>query len=311
MSEMTDLNALRVFSAVAARRSFVGAAAALGIPKATVSRKVQALEARLGLRLLHRTTRRVSLTEAGAAFLERCEAVEEAVAEAEAVVAELGGAPRGTLRVSAPFTLTQGFIAPYLPEFLARHPGLSVRLTLKNDVEDLAGRGVDVAISPWPPGDVRLVARRLGALAQGLYAAPGYLARRGHPRRPAELAGHPALAYTGGGEPGRSFLLASRGRTVEVPCAAVLACNDFTPLRAAAVAGAGVMLAAHDRVAEDVAAGRLARVLPAWDGPPIEIRAIYASRAGLAPKVKAFVEFMAEVAARLERPRRPRPARSG
>lgn len=301
MNETIDLGELRVFAAVAARRSFVGAAGALRMPKATVSRKVQALEARLGLRLLQRTTRRVSLTEAGAAFLERCEAVEEALAEAEAVVAQHGAAPRGTLRITAPSSLVRLLVTPVLPGLLARHPELRIHLTLKNEVEDLVGKGVNLALSPWPPGDGRHLARVLGTVEQGCYASPAYLARHGAPRRPEDLARHRILLYTGGPEARPEWTLQRKGRAVTVPVAPVFAANALPPIHDAAVAGLGIAMAWTTLLEEELRAGRLRRVLPAWSGPPVTLRALYPSRVGLAPKVRAALDYLHEATVHLRR----------
>ena len=304
-----DLGEMRVFAAVAARRSFVGAARALHVPKATVSRKVRALEDRLGVRLLQRTTRRVSLTEVGALFQERCARIEEEVAAAEAAVGKFSDRPRGTLRVTCPYTLAREVLLPSLPEFLARYPDVRFWLTLRNEPEDLVAKGADVALSPWPLADSTHSARRVGATRTGLFASPAYLRRRGTPRSPADLEGHDALLYAGGGAPARfEWTLRRAGRSVAVPLAPVLVCNDSTPLEAAALAGAGVLLAAHWSAVRRVAARELVPVLPGWDGPEVEVRAVFPTRHGLVPKVRVFLDFLVErTAAR----RAAAPARRG
>jgi DNA-binding transcriptional LysR family regulator len=290
-----DLNDLGVFGAVASRRSFAAAAEALRIPKATVSRKVKSLEERLGLRLLERTTRRVSLTEVGAALLERWARIEEEAAEARAVVESYGAGPRGTLRVTAPYTVGREILSPILPEFLARYPELQVVLLLQNAPTDLIDRGVDVAVWPWPLGDTGLATRLLIRRVPSFYASPGYLKRRGRPERPEELSGHDALLYVGGaGTPRHEWTLHRGSREVTVPIRPVLACNDLAPLRDAAAGGAGILLADALTVLERVRRGELVPVLPGWAGRPIELRAVFPSRRGLAPKVRAFVDFLAE-----------------
>ena len=298
-----DLNEMRVFAAVAARRSFVGAARALRMPKATVSRKVQALEERLGARLLQRTTRRVSLTEVGAVFYERCARIEEEIAEAERAVDKLGARPRGTLRVTAPYTLAREALLPAVPEFLRRYPEIRLWLTLKNEPEDLVGRGVDVALSPWPLSDSSHAARLLGTAHSGLFASPAYLRRRGAPRSPADLPGHDVLLYSGG--PGASrfeWTLRQGARSVVVPLAPVLVCNDATPLEAAAAAGAGILLATPLALSDRVRSKALVPVLPSWSGPDVEVRALFPTRTGMLPKVRVFVDFLVErVAPRLGR----------
>jgi DNA-binding transcriptional LysR family regulator len=304
MNETIDLKELRAFAAVAARRSFVAAAAALRMPKATVSRKVQTLEARLGVRLLQRTTRRVSLTEAGAAFLEGCQAVEEALAEAEAVVERHGAAPRGVLRVTAPSSLVRLLVTPILPGFLARYPEVSVQLTLKNEVEDLVGKGVNVALSPWPPGDGRHLARVLGVVEQGCFASPDYLARHGEPRRPEDLARHRALHYDGGPGARPEWTLQRGRRAVTVPLRVAFVANAIPPLQDAAVAGVGIVMTWTTMLEGELRAGRLRRILPGWSGPPVTLRALYPSRVGMPPKVRVMLDYLVETTEPLRRPGR-------
>jgi DNA-binding transcriptional LysR family regulator len=294
-SSAPDLNEMRVFGAVATRRSFVGAARALGMPKATVSRKVKALEDRLGVRLLQRTTRRVSVTEVGSAFLERCQRIEEEIADAQAVVGLFGGRPRGTLRVTAPYTVTREFLAPILPEFLSRYPEVRVLLMLRNEPLDLVGRGVDVALWPWALGDTSYATRLIARAQPSFFASPDYLRRRGRPARPEDLSSHDVLLYVGGGGTTRhEWTLHRGGRTVTVPVNPLLACNDLAPLRAAAVAGSGILLAPEVTVPEALRRKELVPVLPEWAGPVTEVRAVFPSRSGLAPKVRAFVDFLVE-----------------
>ncbi len=300
MSEtIRDLEELRVFAAVASRRSFVGAATTLGIPKATVSRKVQALEARLGARLLQRSTRRVSLTEAGSVFLDRCADVEAAVAAAEDALTRHGAVPRGTLRVTAPHGLAQALVMPGVPGFLARYPEIRLWLTVKNDTEDLVGKGQDVAITPWPVTDSNHVARALGSVDVGLYASPAYLARRGRPRVPADLSEHATLLHRGVGVAPTEWTLRRGDRVVHVPLAPVLVANDNGPLHAAARGDCGIALLDRVTTAAEVSSRALVRVLPEWAGPPITLRAVYASRVGLPPKLRVFLDFLAERARRL------------
>lgn len=294
---MRDLNEMLVFAAVASRGSFIGASRALGIPKATVSRKVQDLEERLGVRLLQRTTRRITLTEAGKAFHEHCLRIEAEVEDAETVVSHLRGTPRGLLRVSAPFTLANILLVPALPEFLARHPDVSVALTLRNDFEDLIKQGTDVALTVLPLPDSSYSARVLGRVALRLYAGSDYLRRKGTPETPQELAGHATLVLAALARPGSvSWTLGSKGRQVEVMLKPVLLANDQTPIQAALLAGSGIALAPEGMVRSEVAAGRVLPVLPDWSGPTLEVRAVYASKRGLLPRVRLFLDFLVEKA---------------
>jgi LysR family transcriptional regulator for bpeEF and oprC len=290
-----DLNELRVFGAVAARRSFVAAARALRIPTATVSRKVKSLEERLGVRLLQRTTRRVTPTDVGAALLERCQRIEDEVAEAEALVGSHRAAPRGTLHVTTPYTLGRELLAPLLPEFLARYPDLRVVLMLRNETDDLIARGVDVAVWPWPLRASNYATRLVLRGHPSFYASPAYLARRGRPATPQDLSSHDVLLYVGGeGAPRHEWTLRRGDRTLTVPVKPLLACNDFGPLRAAAAGGAGIILADAFMIRDRLRRKELVPVLPGWAGPPIDVRAVFPSRSGLAPKVRVFVEFLVE-----------------
>ncbi|HEX9181295.1 MAG TPA: LysR family transcriptional regulator [Burkholderiales bacterium] len=290
-----------VFAAVASGGSFIGASRDLGIPKATVSRKVQDLENRLGVRLLQRTTRRISLTEAGRAFHEHCLRIQAEVEDAEAAVSEIRGTPRGLLKVSAPYTLANILLVPSLPEFLARHPGVTVALTLGSDFGDLIRQGTDVALTALPLPDSSYAARVLGRVALRLYASPAYLRVKPAPASPRDLAQHAALVFSPLTRPGSvSWTLTCGGRQVEVPLAPLLLVNDAAPIRAALLAGSGIAMMTEDLVRADVAAGRLQEVLPEWSGPALEVRAVYASRRGLLPRVRLFVDFLAEKAQALK-----------
>lgn len=295
---MADLNEMLIFAAVGSHGGFIAAARALGIPKATVSRKVQDLERRLGARLLQRTTRRMTLTEAGEAFLEYCARVQSEIENAEIAVSRMRAAPRGLLRVSAPFTLGNLLLLPALPEFLARYPDVSVALTMRNDFEDLIKQGVDVALTALPIPDSSYTAMLLGKARFKLYASPGYLARRGKPQAPRDLADHATLLFGPLTRPGHHvWILESGGRRFTAALRPVLICNDMTPLLRALHAGAGITMTSEALAQEDVSAGRLVPVLPDWSGPLIEARAVYASRKGLLPRVRVFLDFLAEKAA--------------
>lgn len=284
-----------IFAAVASRGSFIGASRDLGVPKATVSRKVQDLENRLGVRLLQRTTRRMTLTEAGGAFHEHCLRIQEEVEDAEGAVSQIRGTPRGLLRVSAPFTLANILLVPALPEFLARHPAVSVALTLRNDFEDLIKQGTDVALTVLPLPDSSYSARVLARITLRLYANPDYLRRNGTPAAPGDLARHATLVFAPLTRPGSvSWTLESTGREVEVPLKPVLLANDAAPLQAALFAGSGIAMGAELMFSRDVAAGRLEPVLPEWSGPTLEARAVYASKRGLLPRVRLFLDFLVE-----------------
>jgi len=288
-----DLNDMRIFAAVGSRRSFTAAGADLGMPKATVSRKIRNLEHRLGVRLLLRSTRKVSLTDAGRAFLERCLRIEDEISDAEAAVRRLGSGPRGTLRVSAPFSLSRALVLPFLPDFLRQYPEVRVSLTLRNEPEDLVGRGAEVALTPWPLPPSRHATRLLGTMPTRLYASPAYLDRRGIPKTPHDLSNHPTLLYAGGGGPARlAWTLSAGARSDSVSLSPALVSNDYAPLHAAALAGVGIVMSTRLMSEDAVRSGALAPVLPEWTGPAIEVRVIFPGRSSLFPRTRAFIDML-------------------
>jgi len=293
---MRDLNEILIFEAVASRGSFIAASRALDIPKATVSRKVQDLETRLGVRLLQRSTRRMALTEAGVAFHEHCARIAVEVEDAETAVGRLKGAVRGTLRLRAPFTMARLYLVPQLPEFLAHYPDLHVELMLRNEFEDVISHGADVALTALPLPDSSYSARLLGTATAGLYASPSYLERRGTPGHPEDLAHHAALVFAPLARPGQiQWALESGTRQANVAVVPLLAANDFTPLYHALLAGIGICLVPDYFAQADLQAGRLVRVLPQWSGPGIEAKAVYPSRRGMLPKVRVFLDFLSDI----------------
>jgi LysR family transcriptional regulator for bpeEF and oprC len=290
-----DLNELRLFGAVGSRRSFASAAKALRVPTTTVSRKIKSLEDRLGVRLLERNTRRVSLTEVGAALLARWTRVEEELVEAGALVESFGDQPRGTLRITAPFTMGREYLMPILPEFMARFPGLKLVLLLRNEPESLIERSVDLAVWPWPAQAAGCATRIVFKGRPVLFASPAYLERRGRPQSPQDLASHDVLLYIGGpGSPRHEWTLRCGSGTATVKLDPAMACNDFAPLRAAAVAGTGVLMAGEFMIRDELRRRELVPILPGWEGPPLEVRAVFPSRSGLSPKVRLFIDFLVE-----------------
>jgi DNA-binding transcriptional LysR family regulator len=288
-----DLNDMRVFAAVGTQKSFTGAGKRLGMPKATVSRKIRDLERRLGVRLLQRTTRKVGLTDAGRAFLERCLRIEDEISDAEAAVRRLGSGPRGTLRVSAPFSLCRALLLPLLPDFLRQYPEVRVALTLKNEPEDLVGRGAEVALTPWPIPSTNFATRLLGTMVPRLYASPAYLDRRGRPATPHDLTNHPTLVYAGGGGLTRLAWPLSDGRATEsIALFPALVSNDYAPLHAAALAGVGIVGSTRLMAEDAIRSGALVPVLPEWNGPPMEVRALFPGRSSLFPRARAFIDLL-------------------
>lgn len=286
-----DLNELLIFAKVVQAGSFTAAAAALRMPKSTVSRKVSELEARVGAQLLQRTTRKLRLTEVGRAYFERCERVVAEAELAEELVTRMQASPHGLLRVTAPLNFP--VLGPLAAEFLARYPEVRLELVCTDRQVDLVAEGFDVAVRAGRLSDSTLIARRLGSIERVVVASPAYVEAHGAPRRPADLERHDCLVF-GGGREGNLWSLQSGSRSVTVPVRARMVVNDFDMLHAAALAGSGVtMLNAHT-CAEDLAAGRLRRILPGWNSPGTPVHALYPGSRHLSPKVSAFVDFLRE-----------------
>jgi DNA-binding transcriptional LysR family regulator len=284
-------NEIACFVEVARRLSFARAAEQLGLHVSGVSRIVAALESRLGVRLLQRTTRQVGLTEAGRSHLARCEALLAELAEAESAASALGGDLRGRLRVSIPSGFGLTHITPAVSLFIAAHPQLSLDLHLSNRNVDLVEEGFDLAIRVGALRDSRLVARRLGDSRRILVASADYLARRGTPKRPADLPAHACLVLEIGALAER-WDLQRRGVRENVRAGTQLRSNNALALLDACRAGAGITLLPQFVVAADLAEGRLERVLPAWAAAEQGIFAIYPGNRFIPAKVRAFVEFV-------------------
>jgi DNA-binding transcriptional LysR family regulator len=300
-----DLNELAIFGAVAERCSFTDGARALQLPKASVSRRVRSLEARLGIRLLQRTTRRVTVTEAGEALLKRWHLIEQQLEEADVAIGRLRGTPRGLLRVAAGSTLMAEWIAPLAALFLARHPTVRVELLSVGDPVGMVGRGADLAIAHAHKEDSSRVTRLLAKAPTGLYASRNYLARHGTPETPEALVDHVALWLGLGPGVPRDWRLWRGRRQVTVPLAPRLIANDLRPLLAALQAGTGVLAAPAVTVADLVASGQVLRLFPDWSLPSLEVRAVFPSRTGLSPRTRLFLDLLVEHGAALFAPPPP------
>lgn len=296
---MDTLDAMRVFVAVVERNGFSAAAQALDISTAGVTRQIAALEKRLSARLLNRTTRRVSPTSTGAAYYTRCV---QLLAEFDALEASIGAqalAPSGRLRINAPVSYAIARLGPLLAGYHARYPQVTLDLTLSDRLVDMVEDGYDVAIRITRQPGPSLIARQLGQARISLCAAPAYLAARGRPRQPEDLADHECLGYSywSGGD---TWPLRGPRGEVAVPVQGGLRANNGEVLREAAIAGMGIIVQPDFLVAEALADGRLERVLPDWDVPPVGIFAVYTSRNHLAPKVRSFIDYLVEALAAAE-----------
>jgi len=285
-----DLNELLVFAHVAQAGSFTRASASLAMPKSTVSRKVAALERRLGARLIQRTTRHMTLTEAGRAYFSHCQRVLLEADAAERAVGHLQRSPRGLLRVAAPANLGL-LLGPLVAAYLRTYPEVELALVCSNRNVDLIEDGFDLAIQLGPIADSSLVARSLFGVPSMLVASPDYRERRGVPARPEDLPAHPCLAI-GSGPFYRSLHLTRGSRVVRVPIKGPLKVNDFDILREAALGGLGIALLPSWRCADDLASGRLEQLLGQWVAPVVPMHVVHHGARAIAPHARAFVDLL-------------------
>lgn len=289
---MDRLDAMHAFTRVVTLGSYAEAARALGLTRSAVSKAVAGLEARLGVRLLERTTRRVAPTEVGLAYHERCAELLGRLEESELLVARLHAEPRGVLKINAPVSFGALHLGPLLAEFLAAHPAIRLELTLTDRFVDPVEEGVDVTIRIAALEDSSLIARRLAPARRVLVAAPVYLAAQGEPVAPEDLVHHRCLTY-GHSTTGRRWRLLRDGRPVAVPAGAVLCSNNGDVLRAAALAGQGITLLPTFLVGPDIEAGRLRPVLPGFPPTALAVSALYTASRYLAAKTRAVIDFLA------------------
>lgn len=291
---MQDLNDMLYFAEVVERGGFAAAGRTLGLPKSRLSRRVAELEARLGVRLLQRTTRKLSLTAVGEVYLRHCNAMrDEALAAADAV-AQMRVEPCGTLRISCPVTLAQSTLGYLVPRFLARHPLVKIDMRVTNRVVDLVEEGIDIALRVRPTLDDSgsLVIKNLGSSGGQLLASPALLARQGRPDKPEDLHTLDTVAmscidgrtsWTLLGPEGRTFVLQHQPRYVA---------DDLQTLKLAMLAGTGMGFLPESLSAAEQQAQLLVPVLPGWTTMPGVAHAVFASRRGQVPAVRSFLDFL-------------------
>ena len=292
---MDRLSAMEAFVRVVEAGSFVAAADRLGISTSSLSRLVADLEQHLGARLLNRTTRRLSLTESGQAYYERCVTLLADVAEAEAVAGQSAAQARGTLRLTCSYSMAEQTVAPAIAAFVERHPAVKFELVVADRIVDLVEEGFDLAIRVGNVGSDRLVARRLGSMQLVLCAAPAYLERHGAPAVAADLPRHNALTYAYSAAPRVWRFHDIAGNVHDVRVAGNLHANSGDALRAAAIAGLGILYEPDFLLASALRGGQLVRLLPDYTGAGGEIWAVYPSRRHLSLKVRLFVDHIAAV----------------
>jgi DNA-binding transcriptional LysR family regulator len=292
--------AMEAFVRVVESGTFVGAAERLGMSTSSLSRLVADLEQHLGARLLNRTTRRLSLTESGQSYYERCVTLLADLAEAEAIAGQAAAEPHGTVRITCSHSMAEQRVAPAIASFVARHPAVKFDLVVSDRMVDLVEEGFDLAVRVGPVGSDRLVARRLGTMQLLLCAAPSYLERRGVPGSLEDMAEHDGLTYAYSSTPRVWRLIGADGRVHEVRVAGKLHANSGEALRSAAMAGLGLIYEPDFLLADALRRGQLVRVLPEYTGATGDIWAVYPSRRHLSLKVRLFVEHVAQAFAAFE-----------
>jgi DNA-binding transcriptional LysR family regulator len=291
---LDDLNDLVIFTAVVAHGSFSRAASALGVTKSRVSRGIASLEERLGVRLLQRSTRAIKVTEVGSAFYAHCETMTQAARAAFEVAERAGERPSGRLRVSCPVGVAHIFLAPVLPCFLRAHPDVRLELDLTNRRVDVIGEGYDVALRVRSTlEDSNLVMRTFGVSDQVLAASPAFVAEHGPFASPQSLRGAIGVGPGGaGGEKAKWNLTAADGTPVDIEYRPAMITNDVYLLMQAAMAGAGVGQLPFNLCGDAIADGRLVVLLPEYRIPGHQLHAVFPSRRGLMPAVRAFIDFL-------------------
>lgn len=290
---MQNLTDIAIFVKVVELSSFTAAAEALDMSQPVVSKAVTRLEEKLGARLLNRTTRRLSLTEAGSELYGRSVRALAEIENAELEVARFQTEPRGLLRVSAPMSFSILHLGPALQGFLTRFPGVTLELSLDDRQVDLVEEGFDVAVRIGRLQDSNLIARKIAPCRQVLCASPAYLAQRGEPERPEDLLEHSCILYSLLSAPREWRLEGPEGELHTVPINGSIQSNNGLVNRAAALAGGGIVLLPTFYLGEQLRSGTLKPVLCKFKPQELAVYAVYPERRNLMPKVRAFVDFLA------------------
>ncbi|MAJ65116.1 MAG: LysR family transcriptional regulator [Micavibrio sp. TMED2] len=289
---MDRLISMEVFVQVVDQGSFAGAARQMSMSRAMVSKHIQALEERLGARLLNRTTRTVSLTEVGTAYYERCQTVLNDVEEAECVVDELHHAPKGTLKINAPMTFGARHLAEALTSFKDEYPDVTIDLSLNDRLVDLVEEGYDVAIRIGELADSSLIARKLNVCRRVLCASPDYLQKHGTPESLRDLGRHNCLLYTLSPKLNEWRFIDAEGTAHSVRVDGSLQANNGDVLRLAAIGGHGIVLQPTFIVGPDIKNGKLVPILTDYMPTEINIHLVYPHNRYLTAKVRSFIDFM-------------------
>lgn len=284
------------FAEVVDRGGFAAAGRALNVPKSRLSRRVAELEERLGVRLLHRTTRKLSLTQAGEIYHRHCVAMREQAEAADEAVAHVQSEPRGTVRITCPVTLAQSTIGPLLPRFLALHPQVRVEMFVTNRVIDLVQEGVDVALrvrANWSDSG-SLVVKKLGPTSGVLVASPQLLQRFGVPRSPQELHHLPTVAMSAADGRASWLLHGPHDEEFELQHHPVYTADDLLTLKFAVLQGTGMSVLPDYMCSDELQHRTLVQVLPGWVPPTSTVLAVFPSRRGMVPAVRRLLDFLGD-----------------
>ena len=288
-----DLDGIAVFVKVVQVGSFSQAAKLLNMPNSTVSAKVAALEKRLGVTLLQRTTRRLHLTEAGEGYFRRCMTALEELQTAENELAIEQGETKGVLRLTAPVELGRSALPPVLDVLMKRHPAIKIDLIITNRLVDLVAENIDVAVRAGPLKDSGLIAKRFVLGQFGLWASPSYLKNNSVPRNPDELKEHDCLRFAP--FTGRKLQLTNGRERAQIALAGRITADDFEALRALAVLGWGIALLPSFLCAEEAKERKLVSVLPNWRGDSVTISVVYPAQRFVSLKIRAFITAAEEL----------------
>lgn len=290
---MLDLGDLTVFAKVVETESLTRAGKMLGLPKSTVSRRVSRLEEHLGVQLLHRSTRAVTVTQDGAVFFEYCLRSIGILKDGERALQQQSRTPQGVVRIAIPYLLGQSLVAPLLAEFLNLYPDVRLVSVLSDDAVGLLKNGFDVAIAVGPLADSGLIAVKLGTTESGVYGAPGYFERKGMPQSHVELPRFDLLA-AGTLDRRQRWNLHSRDQAVAVEFLPRLVANDLILLRQSVLAELGIASLPAFLCKHDLARGRLVEVLPGWQTEDLEFYALFADPKGVPVRVRTLIDYLVE-----------------
>jgi DNA-binding transcriptional LysR family regulator len=287
---MSQLEDMQIFVSTVDAQSFTAAADKLGLSKQFISRRIIALEERLGVRLLVRTTRKLSITDVGRSYYERALKIIDEVHDVEQLVSDQNAAPRGTLRVSAPMSFGTLHLGPAIARFMTQCPDVRIELDLSDRYVDIVGEGYDMAIRIGQLNDSSMIARQIAPAQLVACASPAYLKRRGKPQTPAELKDHDCLLY--GHSRSVEWIFADKGKPLHVPVKGRLRANNGELACAAAIEGLGIVLLPTFIVGAALREKKLVTLLDAYTPPPVGIYAVYPQHRQSSLTVKAFTDFL-------------------